>query len=121
MLSTEHYDETKNQFGFVNSFTITQNEVLRELEKVTGEKFEITNVIGEEVGKIGLEKLKTGKMESIGGGEYAVGTFEVVGAALYGYGGANNYSKTKGIWNENLGLPVESLEETVGRVVKELL
>lgn len=40
-------EETANQFIYVDSFTATQNEILAELEKVTGENWKVTESTAE--------------------------------------------------------------------------
>ncbi|KAF4627566.1 hypothetical protein G7Y89_g10587 [Cudoniella acicularis] len=118
VLAPEHLEETKNKYVYVNSFTLTQNKILGTLERLTGAKFEVESAETEELAKFGLEKLRASK-----GGEegvaYKDGDFEVITAAIYGHGGFNNFSRTRGLWNERLGLPVEDFEETMVRIVRE--
>lgn len=110
VLLPEHFEETKNLYLYVNSFTTTQNEVLKMLEMITGDKFEAEHKSVEETYDMGLEQLRNGSMKGI----------SVITAVLYGKGGVNNFSKTRGLWNERLGLPVESLEGCLRGVVREL-
>jgi nucleoside-diphosphate-sugar epimerase len=119
-LQPDHLEETKNVYVYVNSFTMTQNRVFEALQRLTGDKFEATHVKAEDVSKIGLHKLKsTSDFYNRGGGSYAVGSFEVIITAICGYGGFNNFSKTRGLWNQKLGLPEEDFEETMVQVVHE--
>jgi hypothetical protein len=107
-LMPEHFEETKNQYIYVNSFTVTQNQVLGSSERLTGDKFEVTKAIAREVSNMGLEKLKLGpKLVEYDHGIYADGTFEVIMTAICGYGGFNHFSMTQGLWNKKLGLPEE--------------
>ncbi|KAH8687289.1 hypothetical protein BGZ60DRAFT_362655 [Tricladium varicosporioides] len=108
VLATEHIEETKNQYVYVNSFTTTQNQVLRALEKHTSEKFEVVHASAKALGETGRKMLK-------GGGEW--GAAEVITAAIYGDGGFNNFSRTKELWNERLGLKGEDLDDSVARIV----
>jgi len=117
-LSPEHFEETRNKYIYVNSFTTTQNNVLAELEKATGSTFEITYQKTEDLHGIGLAKLTEEKgTVSSGGGQYAAGAVETITSAIYGYGRLNEFSKTRGLWNEQLGLPKETIEKTVESIV----
>ena len=117
ILSSAHLEETANQYVYVNSFTVTQNQVVKLLEQATGSHFELTHVKGEDVWKEGSEKLKSGKFEMIGGSQYMVGSGDMIRTEIYNRSGFNHFSQKKGLWNKRLGLPEESLEETVRRVV----
>ncbi|KAH6682679.1 hypothetical protein B0J14DRAFT_673066 [Halenospora varia] len=120
VLADEHVEETKNKYVYINSFTTTQNQVLKTLEKHTGEKFDVTHAKAKDLGEAGLKMLKEGgEWVNRGGGEYKEGTVEVITAAIYGNGGFNNFSKTKGLWNERLGLAGEDLDRSVIRVVDD--
>lgn len=108
ILIPANLEATKNLYVYVNSFTVSQNQVLIALEKVTGEKFEVEHANTDElVSKrwkgLGLEGNWQGH--------------EQITAAIYGKGGFNNFSKTKGLWNERLGLPKEDLEESLVKIV----
>jgi hypothetical protein len=119
-LIPKHFEETKNVYIYVNSFTVTQNQILGALERLTGGKFEVIHTKAEEVSKLGLHKLQsTSGFVNQSGGSYAVGSLEVITTAICGYGGFNNFSKTQGLWNKRLGLPEEDFEETMVRVVRE--
>jgi hypothetical protein len=109
-----------NQYIYVNSFTLTQNRVLRALEKHTGDKFEVTHASAKELSETSLERYKAvGEFVANGRGEYADGSVDAIVAAIYGYGRLNNFSKTHGLWNKKLGLPVEEMEETVSRAFRK--
>jgi uncharacterized protein YbjT (DUF2867 family) len=115
-LSSAHVEDTKNKYIYINSFTITQNQILSALEEVTGDKFVVTHSTKAELAKQALEMLKSWETSSLG---YPVGSLELITAAIYGNGGLNEFSKTKGLWNERLGLPKEDLKETVAWIVKK--
>ena len=86
-------------------------QVLAELEKVTGDKFEIKRDTTAELRKRSLEQVANGNAAAIMG---------LISAGAYGEEGLNEYSKNVegGLWNERLGLTEESFEETVRKVVK---
>lgn len=121
-LTPEHYDETANTYIFVNSFSVTQNEVLSELEKAIGSHFTVEKANGKEAGDAALEELKIalrdGVLEDVGGALYPKGALPLIMCALVaGYGGLNRY-REKGLWNGKLGLPEERLVDTIVGVVK---
>lgn len=60
-LSPQHFEETKNKYIYVNSFTLTQNQVLGAPEKATGVKFEVEHKKTEDVANEGLAKSRAAK------------------------------------------------------------
>ncbi|KAK4862916.1 hypothetical protein LT330_010746 [Penicillium expansum] len=97
-------DLTKNQYVYVNSFTVTQNKVLSALERATNEKFTLSESTVEDLWQDGATKLKEGQ---------PLGTVSMIAASIYGKGGLASFSQTKGLWNKVLGLPQEDLDEFV--------
>jgi uncharacterized protein YbjT (DUF2867 family) len=97
-------DLTKNQYVYVNSFTVTQNRVLAVIEKVAGKKFTVSESTVEELWADGAETLKAGQ---------PMGVLAMIAGAIYGKGGLAQFSVTKGLWNEKLSLPQEDLDEIV--------
>jgi len=110
VLKSENFEATKNQYVYVNSFTLTQKRVQEGLERLTGEKFEVEQESTKGLGKRGLELLAKGDR---------IGSLHAICAAIYGNGGFNNYSKARGLWNEKLGLPKEDFDEILANIVKE--
>ncbi|KAK0618804.1 hypothetical protein DIS24_g11510 [Lasiodiplodia hormozganensis] len=106
--SLRKHEMTRNQYVYVNSFTVTQNEVLRALERATGEKFSVAQGTVEELWQGGAAKVKEGQ---------PVGVLDMIAGAIYGKGGLAHYSATKGLWNEKLGLQQENLDEFLGNYV----
>lgn len=102
--SLEKPELTRNQHVYVNSFTLTQNEVLRGLEKVTGAKFAVSQSTVEDLWQGGAAQLKQGQPQ---------GVLAMVAGTIFGKGGLANYSATKGLWNERIGLEQEDLYETL--------
>lgn len=98
-------DLIKNQYVYVNSFTITQNQVMEAVERVGGGRFiTITEGTVEELWSDGIEKRKDGNFGWV---------LALLAAVMYGKGGLAEYSTTKGLWNESLELPQENLDEVV--------
>lgn len=52
--------ETANKYIFINSFTVSQNQVDLAFEKATGEQWDTTHVPAEEEKSVGLEKMSKG-------------------------------------------------------------
>jgi nucleoside-diphosphate-sugar epimerase len=94
-------EATRNQHVYVNSFTITQNQLIQALEKATGDKFTLSHDSVSNLRAAGFKQLESGD---------AMGMLALVASAFYGNFGTANYSKTKGLWNDKLGLPKEGLE-----------
>ena len=117
VLSSAHFEETANQYVYVNSFTVTQNQIIQMAEKVTGSEFTVTHIKGQDLWKDGMEKGKTGEFETVGGGRYLVGSVQMIMSEIYNRSGFNHFSQDRGLWNERLGLPKEDLEETIRSVV----
>ena len=104
-------EETANKYLYVDSFTVSQNEVLAALEKVTGEKWEVERVDGEMEKKTGLELSARGDMKGM---MMLIRYWNAVG----GHGG--DYMLYKEGHNELLGLPKESLDDEVAKLMKEV-
>ncbi|OJJ67900.1 hypothetical protein ASPBRDRAFT_47400 [Aspergillus brasiliensis CBS 101740] len=103
-------EETKNRFLYIASVETTQNEVLKTLEDVTGSRWTVTETTTEEQVAEGFKKLSAGDFS---------GAFALVRATAFGStpGLKKNYVKDQDLANEVLGLEMESVRETVERVV----
>ncbi|KAJ4294381.1 hypothetical protein N0V90_008071 [Kalmusia sp. IMI 367209] len=101
----ERPEETANKLLYIQSFHVTQNEVLAVLEKVTREKFQIVNQKSEERLKELRPKMLQGDFHAT---EETVGIWGLVASDWEGR-----------VANELLGLKEEDLEETVRRVLKK--
>ena len=118
VLSPKHYDSTANTYVYINSFTITQNQILGHLERLTGETFAITRATSKGLAEHGLQLLQEIKEKGWSGpGSYPPGAIEVITAGIHGYGGFNQFSQTKGLWNKALDLPDDNLEGTLRSIV----
>lgn len=122
---------TADQYVFVNSFTVTQSQIIELVEKHTQQSF------AQEPAKT-RELFDDGKsiMDSRGGLDayrafqphgnrpYPRGVPEIILAATYGgqaFGGLNQYSLRNGeLWNERLNLPMENLDEAIKSIVQIL-
>lgn len=104
-------EETKNKPIFVASFTVSQRQVLDELEKATGSKWEVQKMSS-------AEALK--KAADMGNEDYSEGLKLLILMLLYAddVDRGADFEKNGLLCNELLGLPAESLAEVVGQVVK---
>ncbi|PSR90881.1 hypothetical protein BD289DRAFT_365416 [Coniella lustricola] len=102
-------EETKNRVLFIQSFCVSQNDVLRSLEKATGGgKWQITRYDPEEF-------IREKKERADGGDADAIEDLVFVLGALYG-----NWEEKSGFAMELLGLDNQNLDEVVQSVVDEL-
>lgn len=105
LTNPERFEESKNQFIHLASYTVTQNQVLSVVEKLTGQKFKVHNLTSEEVLPQALEEVKKGMNWGL--------AFQVQ-AILYGRG-SNGESvgdfRPLGIWHEKLNLEPRDLEQ----------
>lgn len=105
-------EETTNRPVHVASFTVSQRQVLKALEKASGASWKVENITSEEALKKGQE---------LDGADYSDGLKLLCLSLMYSdkadRGG--NFEKSFTLDNELLGLPVEHMAEVVERVVKE--
>jgi hypothetical protein len=103
-------EETANKYIRISSFSTSQNEILTVLEKVTGKKWTIERTTAAESILTGQEKLAKGD---------ASGLMDIVnGIVLGGPVTGGDLGASKELSNGLLGLPKETVEETVERIVK---
>lgn len=101
-------EETANRYLFIDSFTVSQNEVLASFEKATGAKWAAEQVDAEEMKKAGLEKLSKGDFSG------AMSLIRYINCVT-GHGG--NYAEYETTANNLLSLPKESLDEAVAKII----
>jgi hypothetical protein len=101
----ERLEEAKNQYIHVASYTVTQNEILDVVKKLTGQEWQVENVTSEGIMPEALEDIKKGLNWGLG---------HQVQAILFSYdsdGHGIGDFRPLGIWNERLGLPKSTLEQ----------
>ncbi|KAE8140846.1 NAD(P)-binding protein [Aspergillus pseudotamarii] len=108
--SLQNLELTKNQYIYVNSFKVIQNAILNALERVTGERFNVSKGNVEEFWQEGDAEWKEGQ---------PLGVISMLSRAIYGKGGLAQYSVNKGLWNGKLGLEPENLEGFLRTYVAE--
>ncbi|KAM0206786.1 hypothetical protein ACHAQI_008011 [Fusarium lateritium] len=106
----EHPQETRNRYLYVYSVETTQSEILQSLEKSTETKWTVHAT--------STDQQVTEAHEKLSGGDFS-GGFILVRATTFGNtdGLRSNYAEEKSLANGILGLGVESVDETVKRVV----
>jgi hypothetical protein len=114
---TDNFDKTKNSFVYINSFTVTQNQILGILEKVTGDRFQIQHLAFAELTRSSLKQTDS---QELARARISFPRFtSEISAAIYNNGGFNNILKTRGLWNDRLGLPDGDLVTTLIQGVQE--
>jgi hypothetical protein len=112
----ENPELTKNQYVYVSGLETTQNEILAAVEKVTGEKWTVTQGTTKELADTGRAKVEKG--------DY-MGILDLLRSVTFGAEEELGRFKQTALWNEKLGLPSDDLEKTIravteGKLVHEL-
>jgi len=97
-------EKTANKYLFIDSFTVSQSQVLASLEKANGKKWEVIQVDAEEQKGIGLEKMSKGDFSG------AMSLIRYINC-VHGHGG--NFAEYEESANRLLSLPEQSLDEAV--------
>ena len=100
----ENAEATKNQYVYVSGIQTSQNQILEAAEKITGEKWTVTNATTKEQIEIGRAKLQKG--------DYS-GVANLILSATYGSEEELGDLKPAGLWNEKLGLSNDDLEKSL--------
>lgn len=103
----EHDDETKNQYVFISSFHISQNDILDVVNKLDGQKWTVKHTTSEELIAQGNKRIAEGDMW---------GATDLVGGGALGKQALGD-SRPWGLWDEKLGLQKDDLEEAVREVL----
>ena len=107
-----HPAETADRYVFINSIRATQNDILKALENVTGERWNIKRTTCEEESRLGREMMEKGDWSGVG--------HAIMGASYSG--GKYDFAQGRELDNQLLGVPhVEDLEKTVKLIVSENL
>lgn len=99
----DHADETKNQYVYISSFHISQQDILDVVEKVDGQKWIVKHITSEELIAQGKRRLAKGDN---------MGATDLVGGGALGKQALGD-SRPWGLWDEKLGLEKEDLEQSV--------
>jgi hypothetical protein len=107
MLSTpELVEESANKYVYITSFTVTQNELLRRFEKLTGDKWTVEHVKTDPIHQESTEKFKKGDRSAIGA---------LIQTAVFSDEKLADFSDRA--WDQKLGLPREDLDETLAALL----
>jgi hypothetical protein len=97
-------EESANQFIYIHSFTATQNEILAELKKATGEKWKVTESTTEAAKAEGEPLFAKGDL---------TGLLLLLKVITLGEGYGSDFKKDAVLGNEKLSLPNQNLVSTV--------
>jgi uncharacterized protein YbjT (DUF2867 family) len=97
-------EETANRVIYVHSFTVSQNEILAAFEKITGEKWAVTESTTEAAVKEGVDMFAKGNFS---------GLLLLLKAIFLGEGYGSDFTKDAVLANEKLALPGQALEKAV--------
>jgi hypothetical protein len=107
-------EEAKNKYIYICTATTTQSELLSALERTTEQTWEVNRLDGEK------EVIDAKKKLLEGGFDFGPMAKLVQGMNFAKGMGWSSFEEKTGKWNQLLGLKgEESVEETVGRVVRE--
>ncbi|KAM0540612.1 hypothetical protein ACHAPJ_013568 [Fusarium lateritium] len=105
--------KTANKLVSIESFTTTQLEVLAVLERATSSEWVKTEVPVDAVRAEAFKLLSEGDVDN--------GGARLIGSLVFGKEALEDHTHlSTAQWNKELGLPSETVEETVQRVLKSL-
>ncbi|KAM3069422.1 hypothetical protein ACMFMF_008639 [Clarireedia jacksonii] len=103
-------EKTASKYIFINTFNVSQNQVLASLEKATGVKWNVNYLDAEEQKQIGLKRLSEGDFEG------AMILIRYINS-IHGNGG--NYAEYEETANDLLSVPKQNLDEVIASIAKE--
>ena len=104
----QHPQETANQYLYVDSFAVTQKEILAVLQKEIARKWDVKEMSTVEAVKEGKAMLGRGDAGAMG---------LLLTASFVGEGFGNDFTSDAELANGMLGLPREELGESVRSLV----
>lgn len=110
-------DSLRDRTVFVNSFTLTQRDMLNSVLRVTGDAPSDWTVLKEPH----EQRFRAGRDEvaaAASGGERAAGFAKMIYARVLYPDGVGNFERRRGTLNEALGLPREDLDEATARAIE---
>jgi hypothetical protein len=108
-LPLDKLEAYRNKQVYINSFTITQKEMLASLQRVTGTSESDWTITKQSV----TERYSQGQVE-LGKGD-RVGFVKMMYSRIFFPDGNGNFEKRRGLANAALGLPKEDLDEATKR------
>lgn len=107
--SLEHF---RNKICYINSFTVSQNDMLDSVLRVTGTQrsdWTITNESSKERYAAGVEEMKGGDRR---------GFIKIMYTRVFYQDGSGDYESRLGVSNERLGLPKEDLDTATAAAIQ---
>lgn len=102
-------DKTANKYLFIDSFTVSQRQVVASLEAAEGQKWAVSHVDAEEQKRVGLKKMARGDFSG------ALPLIRYINC-VEGHGG--NFAEYEESANGMLELPEEELDEAVRELLR---
>lgn len=102
LLSGSALSSTANKYVYIDSHTVTHNQLLEAFERLTGEKWTVTHVDSKKSIAEGHEKLAKHDHSAV---------VQLIQGAAFSDEAYGDFRKVPGgLWNEKLGLPKEDLD-----------
>ncbi|KAK5135075.1 hypothetical protein LTR08_005600 [Meristemomyces frigidus] len=101
-------EQTENRMLYVQSFCVSENEIVRAYERATGDKWEVTKVDAEEFKSAEKAKADKGDSSSVEELVWYLGTVDA------------DWTRNEGFAMKMLGLEDEDLDAAVEKIVREL-
>lgn len=114
ILSGKNVAETANRYVYINSFTMSQNELFKIFQHASSNAFQIEHSQKEKVYQA-AEKKRISDPEM--GPVFRQGILESLSMVILNYRGFNDFSTRYGLWNDRLGLPKEDAEPIIEHVL----
>lgn len=113
LASPENLEKYRNKHVAIDTFNVSQKEIVTALEKITGETFKTSGFDSKQAHKEALEKYQKGDFS---------GLRDVILYPILGPLALGDHEKNPGVENETLlkGAPHPTLEEALKAVVKEM-
>ncbi|KAI9893125.1 MAG: hypothetical protein M1814_000673 [Vezdaea aestivalis] len=103
-------DETKNKMLYVGSVSITQNQLLASVEKITGDKYTSETVSALKSREEGASQLAQGNV---------FGMYDLLKGVIFGGPDfTNDFKKFHGLSNDLLGVPNRNVDDAVTAALK---
>ena len=121
-LLPEHVEQTKNQYVFVHSTSVTQQQLLSIMEETSGSKFNVVPNKVEDINVQGKEMYyrhsKDKELEDLGDvPEFQISIVLMISSGIFGLGGVSNFAEKTKYWMKTLGLEEEDPREIMRKVI----
>lgn len=104
-----NHTATANKYIYISSFTVSQNNILQSLEKITGKTWTVNKADTKKGEREGREKLAKGDFS---------GFRELLACLMHGEDTGGDFTGSpEGVANELLNLPNEDLDKTIEAII----